>query len=318
MRINKLTLCVAIVGVLLSSIPAHATFPGKNGKIVFQSDRSGAWQLYTINADGSGLTQITHLPPTDNDLWTPAFSPDGKQIAFAYGRNGVLEIYVINSDGRGLKQVTHEGHSNASPHWSPDGKLLVFSGNFAPTGESVIKTIRSDGPGPVTVLSRGEWRFWSSFYPFFTPNGREIVFSSQFGGLVSAAWIMNSDGTNPRRLTAAPIEAGPLDVSPDGAHISFLDHAATDLPNSAWVMDLDGTHIRRLTHLDGAHEDPSSYSPDGRKILLSSDRWNAPFTFDLFTMNPDGSDITRISAGASCPTDSNGNCAPVSWGAEAK
>jgi Tol biopolymer transport system component len=316
MSLNKLTLLFATVSVLLSNIPAHAAFPGKNGKIVFQSDRSGSWQLYTINADGSGLTQVTQMPPTGDDLWTPSFSPNGEQIAFCYDSGGVSEIYVINSDGSGLKQVTHDGRFNFGPHWSPDGKQLVFGGTFAPTSAAVITTIRSDGTGPEIVLTSGEWSRWGSFNAFFTPNGREIVFESQFGGLVSAAWIMNSDGTHKRRLTDTPIEAFPTDVSPDGTHIIFVDHGNTVLTNSAFVMDLDGKHIRRLTHLDGVHDDPTSYSPDGRKILLVSDRWNALLTFDVFTMNPDGSDITRISAGASCPTDLAGNCASSSWGAK--
>jgi TolB protein len=320
MNLNKLTLFVT-VSMLLSNIPVHAAFPGKNGKIVFQSDRSGSWQLYTINADGSGLTQITQMPPTDDDLWTPSFSPDGKQIAFGYGSGGLdgaSEIYVINSDGSGLKQVTHNGRFSGVPHWSPDGKQLVFVGTFAPTGAAVITTIRSDGTGPETVLTSGEWSRWDSFNAFFTPNGREIVFESQFGGLVSAAWIMHSDGTHKRRLTAGPIEAFPTDVSPDGTHVIFVNHGNTVLTNSAFVMDLDGEHIQRLTHLDGVHDNPVSYSPDGRKILLVSDRWNALLTFDIFTMDPDGSDITRISAGASCPTDLAGNCASSSWGVEAK
>jgi Tol biopolymer transport system component len=79
-------------------------------------------------------------------------------------------------------------------------------------------------------------------------------------------------------------------------------------------MDLDGKHIRRLTHLENVHEAGWSYSPNGRKILLVSDRLNAPFVFDLFTMNPDGSDLKKIAAGPSCPADPNGNCGTAAWG----
>jgi Tol biopolymer transport system component len=210
------------------------------------------------------------------------------------------------------------GFFACAPRWSPDGEQLIFSETFAPTGQAVIMAMRSDGTGEKTTLTAGEWSFWNSYGAFFTPNGKEIVFESQFGGLVSAAWIMNSDGTHKRRLTAAPIEAFPTDVSPDGIHIIFIDHGNTVLPNSAFVMDLDGKHIQRLTHLDGVHDNAVSYSPDGRKILLVSDRLNALLNFDLFTMNPDGSDITRISAGATCPTDLYSGCGTGSWGAKGK
>jgi Tol biopolymer transport system component len=314
MTTRNFSLFSAVLSVVLLTTPAGATFPGENGKIVFQSDRSGSWQLYTIDPDGSNLAQVTQMQPTDSDLWAPSFSPDGKQIAFCYGAGGVSEIYLINADGTGLKQLTNDGGSDCFPHWSPDGKQIAFFGTYAPTGAAVIQIMSSDGTGPRTTFSAGEWKFWDSFGGFFTPNGREIVFESQFGGLDSAVWIMNRDGTRRRRLTEAPLEAGPLDVSPDGTRILFVNHGNLPLPNSAFIMDLDGRHIKQLTHLDNVHEDPFNFSPDGRKILLVSDRLNAPFTFDLFTMNPDGSGLTKIAAGPSCPADPNGNCATAAWG----
>ena len=73
---------------------------------------------------------------------------------------------------------------------------------------------------------------------------------------------------------------------------------------------------RLIPGVDGVHEGPWSYSPDGQKILLMSDRGNAPFTIGLFTMNADGSDVTPVFAGGSCPND--GNCGAGSWGAQAK
>ena len=51
--------------------PASATFPGKNGKIVFVANPGGSWQLYTINPDGSDMTQITNLTRTASEFWTP-------------------------------------------------------------------------------------------------------------------------------------------------------------------------------------------------------------------------------------------------------
>jgi Tol biopolymer transport system component len=322
MSLNKLILFFATVSVLLSNIPAHAAFPGQNGKIVFQSDRSGSWQLYTIDADGSNLTQITQMPPSDFDQLAPSFSPDGKQIAFCYGTvnsggTSASEIYVINADGTGLKQLTHDGLNACWPRWSPDGQYLTFFETFTPTGQANIFVMRSDGTGPRTTVTAGEWNFWNSFGGTFSPDGREIVFQSQFGGFVSTVWIMNSNGTRKRRLTPAPLEGLPLDISPDGTHILLLNHGATLLPSSAFVMDLDGKHIQRLTHLDNVHETPMSYSPDGQKILLISDRLNSPFTFDLFTMNSDGSDVRRIASSvATCPADSN--CPNGAWGPKPK
>jgi Tol biopolymer transport system component len=63
----------------------------------------------------------------------------------------------------------------------------------------------SDGSGEIRDVIRNPWE---KYQPTFTPDGRHILFGSQEGGLVSANWIMNLHGTNKRRLTNAPIEAG--------------------------------------------------------------------------------------------------------------
>ena len=58
------TCFMAGLTLFLFSAPASATFAGKNGRITFVADLSGTFQLYTINPDGSGLFQVTNLPPT--------------------------------------------------------------------------------------------------------------------------------------------------------------------------------------------------------------------------------------------------------------
>ena len=85
--------------VLALSENAEATFPGKNGRIAYASyDRpfpKGDSEIYTINPDGSGKTQLTHNNTDDLD---PAYSSDGKKIVYAGqdGPKGDLEIYTIN------------------------------------------------------------------------------------------------------------------------------------------------------------------------------------------------------------------------------
>jgi TolB protein len=315
-----ISLALGAFGFLTATAPLYATFPGQNGKIVFVSDRSGSWQLHTMDPDGRDMTQVTNMPPTDYDNWTPSFSPDGKRIAFCYGTGissevSLTEIYVINADGTGLKQLTQSGGGDCFPHWSSDGSHIAFSGNFPPAG--AIAVMRSDGTGQELLLRNGQWKFWNVFGSIYTPDGQNIVFESQFGGLVSAVWIMNSNGTHPRRLTPAPLEAYQIDVSPDGRHILINDHFNTAIPSSTFVMDIDGKNRKLIfTPLENAHEGPVGYSPDGKKFIFYSDRLNSPFTFDIFTINADGSDLKRIAAAvASCPN--TGNCVGASWGPKA-
>ena len=83
---------------------AAASFSPDGSQIAFQSDRSGSWEIWKANRDGSNAVQLTHFhgPLTG----TPRWSPDGRQIAFDSRNSGNSEIYVIGSDGGTPRQVT--------------------------------------------------------------------------------------------------------------------------------------------------------------------------------------------------------------------
>src|SRR3989442_11795477 len=95
------SLAVVFLSALLlaGSRSAQAAFPGTNGLIAFTSDRDGNAEIYTMNADGTGQTNLTNNPFFD---CCPAWSPDGTRIAFTSNRDGNVEIYVMNADGTGV------------------------------------------------------------------------------------------------------------------------------------------------------------------------------------------------------------------------
>lgn len=302
--------------LLLTSSMAWASFPGKNGRIVFVANSGGSWQLYTIKSDGTDMTQLTHMDPTNLDSWAPSFSPDGMQIAFDYGSidsngNFTVDLYVINADGTGLRQLTHDGLSQV-PKWSSDGTHLIFADG--PEEQAVIALIRADGTGGKTVLTSD---FWASYPDSYTPDGR-INFDSTMGGLISAEWIMNADGSGKQQLTAPPLEGGVSDVSPDGKHIVLNSRDNSPLPPAIFVMSLDGSDLRQVSFpVDDAVDVFPSYSPDGTKIVFASSRID-PGSLDLFEMNADGSDITVLATGLTVGGCSDGNCVEPSWGPEPK
>jgi Tol biopolymer transport system component len=88
-----------LVALSAVSEKAEAAFPGKNGRIAYAGwNRGKDYEIYTINPNGSGKTQLTHNNTDDID---PAYSPDGKKIVYAGedGPKGDLEIYTINASG---------------------------------------------------------------------------------------------------------------------------------------------------------------------------------------------------------------------------
>lgn len=105
--------------------------------VVFRSGRSGHKNLYIMNAvDGekSGLTQLT------NGAWSDTmcnWSPDGDWIAFASDRHspgsGSFALYMIHPNGTGLRQLIHSGLAGRTNHpwFSPDGKSIVFTSDYA-------------------------------------------------------------------------------------------------------------------------------------------------------------------------------------------
>jgi Tol biopolymer transport system component len=301
------TMLAAFV-LLFTAATVHATYAGKNGRITFVSNLSGTYQLYTINPDGSDMRQITNLRPTENTIWTPDYSPDGRQIVFSHDMTGALELYTINADGSGLTQITHDGNGHLFARWSPDGQRFVLMSGSPEKATTVITTMKTDGSDEVSLTDDIPFE---SYQPEYTPDGKQIVFASQAGGLVSAVWIMNADGSNKRRLTDAPLEAGGPDISPDAKRVAFYSQQNTPRPAAVWVMNVDGSSQQRLTR-GGLY---AIYSPDGTKLVFAKGTL-ASGPINLYTMNSDRSHVKKIAPDLVVGGCLDGNCLTPDWGAQ--
>lgn len=121
--------------------------------ISFASSRSGARQLFVMNADGSDIRQVTNL---DNMGGRNTWSPDASRLAFYRGPKGDRNIYVINVDGTGLVKLT-DGGDNLGPSWSPDGNWIAFT-SFR-DGNNELYIIHPDGTG-LTRLTNSPISDW--------------------------------------------------------------------------------------------------------------------------------------------------------------
>src|SRR5205823_3521044 len=99
---------------------SRLTNPGKIALVISPDDTFAVSDIYSVNANGSGLTNLTNHPA---GYGPPVWSPDNTQIAFSSSReNQLSKIYIMNADGSGLHRLTNSGDDiESSPAWSPDG-----------------------------------------------------------------------------------------------------------------------------------------------------------------------------------------------------
>ena len=163
--------------------------------------------IYAINIDGSGLTQLTRDSGANG---SPAWSPDGKQIAFVSNRDsdGKARIWLMNADGSNQKVLPNSqntrstGFLGGEPSWSPDGTKILFTGYSACGGRGAVSiyVTNADGGNSQVLTNDPKTCGWYSS-PRWSPDGTRILatFSVKTGTDLEPPpqiVVMNADGTN--------------------------------------------------------------------------------------------------------------------------
>ncbi len=105
-------------------IDVGPTWSPDGRQIAFVSDRTGAPQIYLMNADGGGVRRLTFDGAYNT---SPSWSPDGEWIAFETRVNSQFDIWKIRPAGGSSIPVISHPRSDEHPSWSPDGRLIAFS-----------------------------------------------------------------------------------------------------------------------------------------------------------------------------------------------
>lgn len=279
----------AVSGLLVIVSPVRATFPGGNGKIAFFDYTGEPLQIYTINPDGSGRTQLTSGQLANQ---YPAWSADGSKVVYVRSRGieaGRHSIVTMNADGTG-KAVVFRAEDDRKeiidPAWSPDGTRIVFcaEGRRPPA----LFVIDADGSG-LTKITRARHL---DCHPSWSPDGNTIAFATILGRHFAIA-TMATDGSNRTILVGRGINDDP-DWSPDGSQIVFWRfHGRTR--SDIFVVDADGAGRTRLTNTPGRWEWSPAFSPDGQRIVYGRGQGRRPAAqADGFTMAVDGTDVQRL------------------------
>jgi Tol biopolymer transport system component len=228
-------------------------------KIAFSSYQDDSPEIYSMKADGSSQTRLTNNSVTDYD---PAWSPDGTKISFTSVRDGDDndEIYVMNSNGANQVRLTYNSGWDTDSAWSPDGARIAFTSRQ--DGNAEIYIMNSDGSNQTRLTDNPAL----DFEPDWSPDGSKIVFTSDRDTYVRSIWVMDIDGSNPVRLTAA--DQG------------FYQHPAWS-PDGSQILCQSSVTI---------------VSPQEEKLLSQS--MDGPVGAQyahIYTMNADGTNMVSIS-----------------------
>jgi TolB protein len=221
--------------------------------------------VVAISPDGTDREQLTRLGPLVQP-WpeSPSFSPDGRHVAYVgVHRRGepeatTRELYVVEADGSHEGRETRNTTEELDVDWFPDGRIVFVS---------------------------CQTTHWRDELPEC-----DLV-------------AMGPDGDDREELSKIPLTYD-FAVSPDGRRIAYsqLEGQSHSQHLELYVADIDGSNRRRLTENDSGDALPA-WSPDGKRIAFVSNRAEsapcfyydcAGFTNELYVMDADGSDVTRL------------------------
>jgi TolB protein len=220
-------------------------------QVAFHSNQDGDWNIYLVNADGTGLTQLTSEP--DVDAYA-AWSPDSSRIAFHSNQGGTWQVWAMNADGSDAAQLSSNG--GEAPAFSADGRL-AWSADSDGDGVYSLYVANADGSDVTALTPENEY----AYLPRWSPDGSSIAYESDRDG-DSDVYTVNADGSGSANLTPeASLEAGPAWL-PDGRLVFFSDRNG-EANWDVFVMAPDGSAVGQVTTAAGNDWAPSAASTAG-------------------------------------------------------
>ncbi len=260
-------LLIAVLGV--SSCHKEIKSPKNNfSKIVFLSNRDAPkrhFDIFIMNLDGSGQTNLTRGRAEVRSISSPQISPDGSEILFLAFEAGKKILKKMKVDGSELLNLAEINTDNPHARYSPDGKKIVFADRINTSHQIYIM---NNNGGSKVNLSKNSY---DEKEPIFSPDGNKIAFVSRQTGTYSLC-IMNIDGSNKKRLTDNSADDQSPQFSLDGKTIVFC--SGRDGNNDIFLINQDGSQQKNI-FTNNAYNSQPKFSADGTKVsFLSNVRGN--------------------------------------------
>jgi Tol biopolymer transport system component len=173
-----------------------------------------------------------------------------------------------------------------------DGKIAFVSTR---NGDEQIFLMNADGSGQTPITPDDSLNDRS---PGWSPDGKQLLMTSDRSGGNNDIWVINADGSNPRQLTFTAEDELQAEWSPDGTKIVFTSQDLVTSDYAIWIMNVDGSGQTPLTQVAPDSAYGAHYSPDGQLIVFTLD--GAMGSFDVpAVIKPDGSGFAPLAAGFS-------------------
>jgi Tol biopolymer transport system component len=205
-------------------------------KIAFNSTRSGNWEVWTCDADGSNCLQITSFDGPQGG-W-PHWSPDSRSLSLDFNAEGHPEVYVVAADGGKPRRLTYSQANDAVASWSHDGLWIYFASDRS--GRYELWKVAKDGGEAVEVTRSGGYTSSES------PDGKYIYytkFSPQPAFYSQGLFRMPAQGGEETQILEGPVGIG-FGVTSKGVYfvrhtkaIQFLDAATGKTSTIAELLD---------------------------------------------------------------------------------
>lgn len=193
-------------------------------------------------------------------------APDGLggKIVFTCTRDDLNQLCMVAPTGGKVSRITSEYAHDYYPSFSPAGNMLLYASNRDGDFDLYVKLLGSD------ILTKLTNEIGEVSSASFSPDGSQVVFSNSVGGKPSGLWLVNKDGTDPRKIyeTAGNIAGGVW--APNGKSIAFAMSSAEAIETyEVYIMDLETLTVGPVTkgHVPNAGGSVD-WSPDGRSLLL--------------------------------------------------
>ncbi len=238
----------------LTTNPGDKSYPNwspDGSKIVFSADTgdtANKIDLFTINPDGTGLSNILTIPGNETEA---AWSPDGQWIVFTTDNrsDGIKQLMIMKPDGTELKRLSND-KQEYSPEWSPTMDRLVY---VLPSSSLLYLWMR-DPQNNFVDMDRDMFYMRLTYVndPAWSPDGQWIAYTN-FQGRTKDVYITRVDsyGLFVKRLTNTTFDSYPA-WSPDSEWILFQSNRDTDF--EIYIMDINGQNQTNLTQSPNSDE----------------------------------------------------------------